>query len=57
METRMGREVAGVEGLYSHVALAVEQEIADSLQSRWLRFAASERALEGAISHCPTIRS
>lgn len=57
VETRMGREVAGVEGLYSHVALAVEQEIADSLQSRWLRFAASERALEGAISHRPTIRS
>lgn len=39
----MGREVAGLEGLYSHVALAMEQEIADSLQSRWLRFAASER--------------
>lgn len=56
-ETRKGREVAGMEGLYSHVALAMEQEIADSLQSRWLRFAASERALEGAISHCSTIRS
>lgn len=39
----MGREVAGVEGLYSHVALAMEQEIADSLHSRWLRFAASAR--------------
>ncbi|WP_269475863.1 MULTISPECIES: hypothetical protein [Streptomyces] len=38
----MGREVAGMEGLHSHVALAMEQEIADSLQSRWLRFAASE---------------
>lgn len=38
----MGREVAGVEGLYSHVALAMEQEIADSLQTRWLRFVASE---------------
>ena len=39
----MGHEVAGMEGLHSHVALAMEQEIADSLQSRWLRFAASER--------------
>ncbi|MEU9167642.1 integrase [Streptomyces sp. NPDC048420] len=42
VETRMGHEVAGVEGLYSHVTLAMEQEIADSLQTRWLRFVASE---------------
>ncbi|WP_425597537.1 hypothetical protein [Streptomyces tendae] len=39
----MGREVAGVDGLYSHVALAMEQEIADSLQSRWLRRSWSAR--------------
>ncbi|WP_158558518.1 MULTISPECIES: hypothetical protein [unclassified Streptomyces] len=39
----MGREVAGVEGLHSHLALAREQEIADSLRTRWLRFAAGER--------------
>ncbi|MEU9464350.1 hypothetical protein [Streptomyces sp. NPDC048312] len=42
VETRMGHEVAGVEGLYSHVTLAVEQAIADSLQTRWLRFVASK---------------
>ncbi|ODA69896.1 Undecaprenyl-diphosphatase [Streptomyces sp. AVP053U2] len=39
----MGREVAGVDGLHSHVALAMEQEIADSLQSRWLRRSWSAR--------------
>lgn len=39
----MGHEVAGVEGLYSHVALTLEQEIADSLQSRWLRRSWSAR--------------
>ncbi|MYT04377.1 MULTISPECIES: hypothetical protein [Streptomyces] len=42
METRIGHEVAGVEGLHSHVTLTMEQEIADSLQTRWLRFVASE---------------
>jgi hypothetical protein len=42
METRMGHEVAGVEGLYSHVTLTMEQEIADSLQTRWLCFVDSE---------------
>lgn len=41
----MGHEVAGVEGLYSHVTLTMEQEIADSLQTRWLRFVASEGEL------------
>lgn len=40
----MGHGVAGVEGLYSHVTLTMEQEIADSLQTRWLRFVASEGA-------------
>ncbi|WP_406210938.1 hypothetical protein OG331_40335 [Streptomyces sp. NBC_01017] len=55
----MGREVAGVDGLYSHVALAMEQEIADSLQSRWLPpFVVGEGGhWKGAISHCSTIRS
>ncbi|MGQ4442096.1 hypothetical protein ACN6LI_007841 [Streptomyces violaceoruber] len=38
----MDHEVAGVEGLYSHVALAMEQEIAGSLQTRRLRLVASE---------------
>ncbi|WSW32647.1 hypothetical protein OG426_09295 [Streptomyces canus] len=40
--TRMGHEVAGVEGLYSHATPTMEQEIADSLQTRWLRFVAGE---------------
>ncbi len=39
----MGRKVAGVDGLYSHVALTMEQEIADSLQTRWLRRSWSAR--------------
>ncbi|MFI1285899.1 hypothetical protein ACH4U5_34970 [Streptomyces sp. NPDC020858] len=38
----MGHEVAGVEGLYSHVPPTMEQEIADLLQTRWLRFVAGE---------------
>ncbi|WP_406396758.1 hypothetical protein OG806_09070 [Streptomyces sp. NBC_00882] len=54
----MGHEVAGVEGLYSHGALAMEQEIADSLQTRWLRFVDSEGSTgKSAISHCYRIRS
>lgn len=39
----MDREAVGVDGLHSHVALAMEQEIADSLQSRWLRRSWSTR--------------
>ncbi|WP_406462119.1 hypothetical protein OH768_43495 [Streptomyces sp. NBC_01622] len=42
VETHMGQEVAGVEGLYLHVTLTMEQEIAYSLQTRWLRFVAGE---------------
>ncbi|MFJ8401640.1 hypothetical protein ACIQ9K_14325 [Streptomyces microflavus] len=38
----MGHEVADVEGLYSHVPLATEQEIADSRQNQGPRFVASE---------------
>ncbi|CAM5242219.1 hypothetical protein SALBM311S_08318 [Streptomyces alboniger] len=49
VETRMGHEVAGVEGLYSHVTLTVEQEIADSLQTRWLRFVDSEGKVLGKV--------
>ncbi|WP_330435723.1 MULTISPECIES: integrase [Streptomyces] len=45
VETRMGHEVAGVEGLYAHVTVPMEQQIANSLQRRWLRFVA--RAGEG----------
>jgi predicted secreted Zn-dependent protease len=39
----MGHEVADPEGLYSHVPLTLGQEIADSLQTRWLRFVAGDR--------------
>jgi putative transposase len=54
----MGHEAVGVEGLYSHVTLTMEQEIADSLQTRWLRLRGQRgRALEGAISHRARIRS
>lgn len=54
VETRMGREVAGVDGLYSHVALAMEQEISDSLQSRWLRRSWSAREGTGR-RHLPLL--
>lgn len=54
----MGHEAVGVEGLHSHVTLTMEQEIADSLQTRWLRLRGQRgRALESAISHCSRIRS
>lgn len=39
VETRMGHEVAGVEGLYSNVTTAMEQRMMDSLQERFARFA------------------
>ncbi|MEU8834829.1 integrase [Streptomyces sp900116325] len=52
VETRMGHEVAGVEGLYSHVTLPMEQQIANSLQERWLRFMA--RAGEKLVLPSPT---
>lgn len=38
VETRMGHEVAGVEGLYANVTAGMEKRIMDSLQERWLRF-------------------
>lgn len=37
-ESRMGHELAGVEGLYSNVTPAMERAIADSLQARWEAF-------------------
>lgn len=40
VESRMGHEVAGVEGLYANVTTAMERRIMDSLQSRWRQFAA-----------------
>jgi integrase len=38
VETRMGHEVAGVEGLYANVTVGMEERIMESLQERWLRF-------------------
>ncbi|MCZ7413097.1 integrase [Streptomyces sp. WMMC897] len=40
-ETRMGHEVAGVEGLYANVTPVMERRIMDSLQRRWERFVAT----------------
>ncbi|MDH2390134.1 integrase [Streptomyces sp. HNM0663] len=37
-ESRMGHELAGVEGLYSNVTPAMEKAIMESLQARWERF-------------------
>lgn len=37
-ESRMGHEVAGVEGLYSMVTLGMEKQIAATLQERWEKF-------------------
>ncbi|MFI0233083.1 integrase [Streptomyces sp. NPDC017086] len=37
-ESRMGHELAGVEGLYSNVTPAMERAIMESLQERWERF-------------------
>lgn len=38
IETRMGHEVAGLEGLYSNVTPRMEEAIAESLQERWESF-------------------
>lgn len=38
VETRMGHEVAGVEGLYSNVTTAMERRMMGSLQERFERF-------------------
>ncbi|CAM5248803.1 hypothetical protein SGLAM104S_01567 [Streptomyces glaucescens] len=38
VESRMGHELAGVEGLYANVTPTMERAIMDSLQVRWLRF-------------------
>lgn len=42
---------------YSHVTLTMEQEIADSLQTRWLCFVAIKGEGERHISHRSRIRS
>lgn len=38
METRLGHEVAGVEGLYSNLTPVMEKRIAETLQERWEAF-------------------
>jgi hypothetical protein len=38
VETRMGHEVAGVQGLYSNLTPAMERRIVESLQERWEKF-------------------
>lgn len=35
IEERMGHEVPGVEGVYSHTTLAMEQKVAETLQTLW----------------------
>ncbi|MEX3101180.1 MULTISPECIES: integrase [unclassified Streptomyces] len=41
VETRMGHEVAGVEGLYANVTPAMERRIMETLQLRWQQFVAT----------------
>ncbi|WP_030755528.1 integrase [Streptomyces sp. NRRL F-5135] len=38
VESRMGHEVAGVEGLYANVTTVMERRIMDALQERFVRF-------------------
>lgn len=49
VETRMGHEVAGVEGLYANVTTAMERRMMDSLQERFLSFV-RETVWETAVS-------
>lgn len=51
-ESRMGHEVAGVEGLYANVTPAMEKRIMETLQTRWLRFVVSLPA--GWLPESPT---
>ncbi|MFD5386309.1 integrase [Streptomyces sp. NPDC127074] len=41
-ETRMGHEVAGVEGLYGNLTPGMELRIVETLQERWEKFMCSE---------------
>lgn len=41
VESRMGHELAGVEGVYANVTVAAEKRIMETLQARWLRFVAT----------------
>lgn len=51
-ESRMGHEVAGVEGLYANVTVQMEKRIMESLQARWLGFAVSLKP--GWVPQSPT---
>lgn len=42
-ETRMGHEVAGVQGLYANVTPKMERDIAEALQARWEKFMTGDR--------------
>jgi hypothetical protein len=44
VEARMGHELAGVEGTYSNLTVAMEQGIMRSLQARWEALPAELRA-------------
>lgn len=43
VETRMGHELPGVEGVYSNVTPVMEQRIMETLQERWMRFVVTLR--------------
>lgn len=43
VETRMGHEVAGVQGLYANLTPKMERDIVDSLQARWQAFMGPEQ--------------
>jgi integrase len=45
IEERMGHEVPGVEGTYSHTTITMERKIAETLQSDW------ETSLRPDFSH------
>jgi integrase len=53
VESRMGHEVAGVEGLYSNVTVGMEKRIMAALQARWLRFVVSLPADWEPVSPTP----
>lgn len=53
VESRMGHEIAGVEGTYSNVTPTMERAIMESLQARWEAFVLSQGASWEPISPKP----
>lgn len=49
-EERMGHQIQGVEGVYSHASAAMEQAIAGSLQARWDRLRRERPDLVAAVA-------